>query len=295
MHVLTRLLVLLAIATISSTTSVWAQAEERTVYVSAVDKDDAPVAGLSASDFIVREDDAREVLRASAATEPLQIGLLIDTSQAIDPYLLDLRKALGSFIKQLGGTHDISLVGFGERPTVLVDYTRDVSRLEKGLGVIFPRSGSGTYLLDAIVESAEALARRKAPRRHIIVVTAQGLEFSERHHDSVLETLRETGVTLHSLVLTRTGTSRSDRAGQELDMALAEGTRMTGGRRDDLLTSMSLGDRLQSVANELTHQYQVTYGRPRTLLPPKSLEVRVKRPNVTVRARRWPQEMPQRR
>jgi glutamyl/glutaminyl-tRNA synthetase len=56
-----------------------------------------------------------------------------------------------------------------------------------------------------------------------------------------------------------------------------------------------LDERLKPVGNELEHQYEVTYARPRTLIPPKSLEVSVKRPGVTVRARRWPAQTPESR
>jgi hypothetical protein len=71
-------------------------------------------------------------------------------------------------------------------------------------------------------------------------------------------------------------------------MTVAEGTRMTGGRRDDLLSSMAIAERLQTVGNELNNQYRITYARPPKLIPPKTLEVGVKRPGVTVRSRRWP-------
>ena len=42
---------------------------------------------------------------------------------------------------------------------------------------------------------------------------------------------------------------------------------------------MALADRLQSLGNELENQYQVTYARPSRLIPPKSMEVTVKRPS----------------
>ena len=47
---------------------------------------------------------------------------------------------------------DIALFEFGERPTRLVDYTRDSSRLETAVDRLFARSGSGAYALDAIVD-----------------------------------------------------------------------------------------------------------------------------------------------
>ena len=61
-----RAIVLLILAVLLPASPVLAQATERTVYASVVDKNDAPVTGLAASEFIVREDDtAREVLRVS--------------------------------------------------------------------------------------------------------------------------------------------------------------------------------------------------------------------------------------
>ena len=284
-----RAIMLFILAMLVPAGPVLAQATERTVYASVVDRNDAPVKGLAAGEFVVREDDAaREVLRVSAATEPMQIAVLVDTSQAIEEHMLDVRTALRTFFKQMGGKHDIALIGLGERPTVLSDYTRDAARLEKAIGSVFARPGSGTYILDGIVEASDALQRRKAARPHIIVYAARGPEFSERSHDSVIDALRESGVTLHTLVLNRPGIAAGNREEQELAQAIAEGTKLTGGRREDLLTSMALGDRLQSLAIELENQYQVVYARPSRLIPPKGLEVTVKRPSVTVRARRLP-------
>jgi VWFA-related protein len=284
-----RAIVLFILAMLLPAGPALAQALERTVYASVVDKNDAPVTGMGAGEFVVREDDtAREVLRVSAATEPLHIAVLVDTSQAMEEHLLDVRTALRSFFKQMGGKHEIALIGLGERPTVLSDYTHDPARLEKAVGSVFSRPGSGTYVLDGIVETSQGLQRRKAARPHIVVYAARGPEFSERAHQSVLEALRESGATLHTLMLNRRNLATASREEQELAQAVANGTQMTGGRRDDLLTPMALADRMQLLANELLNQYQIVYARPSRLVPPKTLEVSVKRPSVTVRARRTP-------
>ena len=282
-------LFVLAIATFLPAQPVSAQATEHTVYASVLDKNDAPVTGLSVGDFIVREDDAaREVLRVSTATEPMQIAVLVDTSQAVEEHMLDLRTALRAFFKQMGGKHEIALIGLGERPTILSDYTRDATRLEKAIGSVFARTGSGTYILDAIVESADGLRKRKATRPHIIVYAAKGPEFSERYHQSVIDALRESGATLHTLMLTKPGAAMGSREEQELAKSVADGTKLTGGRRDDLLTPMALSDRLQWLGKELESQYQIVYARPARLVPPKTMEVTTKRPSVTIRARRLP-------
>ena len=284
-----RLIMSFALALVLSSSTVWAQATERTVYASVVDRNDAPVTGLSASEFIVREDDtAREVLRVTPATEPMQIAVLVDTSQAMEEHMLDVRTALRGFFKEMAGKHEIALIGLGERPTVLSDYTRDGARLDKAVGSVFARTGSGTYIMDAIVEASDGMRRRKATRPHIIVYAARGPEFSERSHQSVVDALRESGATLHTLMLNKPGGMMGTREEQELAQAVANGTKVTGGRRDDLLTPMALSDHLLSLGKELENQHQVVYARPSRLVPPKTMEVTTKRPSVTVRARRLP-------
>jgi Ca-activated chloride channel family protein len=251
------------------------------------------VTTLSPSDFVVREGGvAREVLRVQPASEPAQIALLVDTSAAIEPNVGDMRRALERFFKEVGGRHEIALIAYGERPTVLVDYTRDVKRLQSGLGMIFPRANAGTELLDAIVEAGRGLQLRKAERPVIVVFNARGQEFGERSHQSVIDALRPIPVALHALVLARRGTksplSADQRQMQELEQSIAEGTRLTGGRREELLTTMALGDKLHALLEDIDNQYKVTYARPKTLIPPETLEVTSKRPEITVRARRIP-------
>ena len=267
-----------------------AQSEERSVYVTVVDKADKPVSGLSPSEFVVREGGmAREVLRVEPASEPAQIALLIDTSAAIEPYVGDLRRALQTFFKEVAGKHEIAVVGYGERPTVLVDYTRDLKRLESSLGMIFQRQSSGTELMDAIVEVSRGLQKRKAQRPVIVVFNTRGQEFGERTHTTVIDELRKYPVTLHALMLTRRGArSPNEREQQEMELTIADGTKLTGGRRDELLTTMALGDRLRVVLDEINNQYKLTYARPKSLIPPDTLEVTSKRPGAVVRARQIP-------
>src|SRR5438093_11932936 len=92
------------------------ESEERSIYVSAVDKAGKPVTSLSPSDFVVREGGvAREVLRVQPANEPAQIALLVDTSAAIEPNVGDMRRALERFFKDVGGRHEVALIAYGER------------------------------------------------------------------------------------------------------------------------------------------------------------------------------------
>ena len=66
-------------------------------------------------------------------------------------------------------------------------------------------------------------------------------------------------------------------------MVLDQGPKATGGRREDLLTSMALAGDLMKLANELTHQYHVTYARPQSLIPPERVTVAAAKPGLTAR------------
>jgi VWFA-related protein len=282
---------ILALATVlvAVPTLLAAQQEERAVYASVLDKSDVPVTSLDAKDFVVREDGVpREVLRVEPASKPMHIAVLVDTSQAVRAYVNDMRQALRSFFREMQSSNEIALWEFGDRPTRLVDFTQDPEKLEAGVGRLFARSGSGAYLLDAIVEVSKEFRTREHERPVIVVITTQGPEFSERFHESVLKDLKSTDAILHALVIERRRARLLSRGAREREFTLSEGTKQTGGRRDDLLTSMALQDRLSSLALEMKSQYRVVYARPSALIAPTRLEVSVNQPKLTVRAPRSP-------
>jgi len=264
-----------------------AQSQERTIYASVLDRSGAPVADLTAANFKVREDGAaREVLRAGPATEPLRIAVLVDTSQASEPYIGDLRTGLKEFFSAMQGKGEMALIGFGERPTVLVDYTRDTARLEAGIGRVFAQQTSAAYLLDAIIEVSRGLQARESARSAIVVITTQGPEYSVRDYRTVLDELQAADTTLHTFVLTRRPPNLMNQAERDREFTIDNGAALTGGQREDLFTSMALRTRLAFLAAELKNQYRIVYARPERLIGPEKVEVSVDKSGLTVRAPR---------
>lgn len=275
---------LLAGLAVSTPALLHAQAQQRVVYASALDEKGAPVASLSPADVVVREDKtAREILSVVPASDPMQIALLVDNSQAADPFIRDIREALTAFITTIGadpaGTkHQVSVITVGERPTINTDSTQDLALAIKGAQRIFATPGSGAYMLDGIIETSKGIKKRESPRPVIVAVLTAGVDLSDRPYQSVLEPLRESGAALHVIVLGRPLTGEQDRL-----IALDMGTRETGGRYDLVLTGTGLTPRMKQVAEELTHQYKVTYARPQTLIPPDRVTIEAAKPGLTVR------------
>ncbi len=261
-----------------------AQAQQRAVYASAVGQNGAPVPDLGASDFVVREDKvAREILNVVPASDPMQIALLVDNSQAADPFVRDIREGLSAFIAGLGADpsgakHQVAVITIGERPTINTDYTTDLERATKGAQRIFAMPSSGAYLLDGIIETSQGIKKRGSTRPVIVAVITSGVDLSDRPYQSATEPLLESGAAFHVLVVGRPISGSQDRM-----MTLDIGTRETGGRYDTVLAASGLTSRLKQLAEELTHQYKITYARPTTLIPPEKVTVAAAKPGLTVR------------
>lgn len=262
--------------------ALFAQSGERVAYVSVFDeKTRAPITGLGAADFVIREDGlAREVLRVTPATSPMAVTILVDNSQAATNHIADIRRALASFVKALAGVGPVSIIGIADRPTVLRDYTTDPKQLQEGVGRVFAMPGSGATLLDAIVEISRGLERREEDRAAMVLLTTENTEFSQRHYNEVLEALARGGAQLHAVILnTPAGASLDDPARNRASV-LDLGPKKSGGTRTDVLTSQAFEAKLLELAALLKSQHRVVYSRPQTLIPPEQFEVTSRKPGV---------------
>jgi len=260
--------------------------QERDLFVSVVDGSGNPVADLDARAFVVRENRlVREVLRVRRATDPIDLAILLDNSQAATEDLMDLRRGLEGFVKKMAELGHVSVTTVADRPTLVQDYTRDVPALQKSVGRIFPVSGAGATMLEGISEVLKGLAKRDGERQAILAVWLGGPEFSGLAHLRVLEDLRQTGAALHTLTVgPGVPADVATEEGRHREIIFDQGSRESGGRRINVLSSMGLAGAFDKIAADLASQYRVTYARPATLIPAEKLEVEMRPPGLTARA-----------
>ena len=298
----------------ASTTIADAQAVEQQVVVSVVDSDGVPVGDLTASDVVVTEDGARrEVLSVRRDTEPKQIALLVDTSQAVGPAARNFQEAALAFVESMVEGNEISIISFGGPPRILVEATDDLAQLRDGVGNIVAYSNSASYLLDAVTETVQGFQRRSTPRPVIVVLGTLGVDFSNAEDRGTLESLKEAGVAMHPIVVAQTQIAQFDTGpiargrgieqqsdryrmsreqftpepvpGDTLqrDRFLNQSPAQTGGRRRDLLTASSLERAVNDLSAQLRGQYLVVYSRPGILIPPEEIRVAVNRDGLDAR------------
>ena len=282
---MTRYALILCAALAALAPSVTAQSRERTIFVSAVDAKGEPVDGLGPEAFIVRENNQRrEILRVSRATEPIDIAVLADNSAAARDEIPFIREAVSTFVSKMSaaGTHRIAIIALAERPTVFVEYTGDAKRLAEGVGRLFSMSTAGATLLDGIAETSRGLRRRETPRAVILPIVTDGVEFTNRYAKDVVAELRTAGAALH-LVTIGTFLPEEEHGIRERSFLLDEGPRKSGGQHISLLAPHGLAPALERLARELSGQYKVVYARPDSLIPPDDFQLTSGKDGITMR------------
>ena len=282
----------LAAALVASAGAQERETRERTIAVSVVSNDGTPVDGLTAKDFVVRENGlAREVVRVAPASPPSHIALLIDDSQATQNTTAFLRPALTAFVKTVAAADPaphVALWTFGERPTRRVNFTPNAAAIEQEIPRIIPVTSAGAYLLEAIGEAVKELRTRQAERPVIVAFVAErGPEFSTILEKQITEAVRTIGASLWTVTLEGNGQPLTSTEHRERARVLGETTSLSGGTNDVILTPQALESAFARIGRALTSRYAVTYGRPDSLIPPDRIDVEVRRPDVQVRASRW--------
>ncbi len=265
-----------------------AQARQRKIYTSLVDKKGAPVTSVTPADLVVREDGvAREILSVTPATDPMRVALLVDNSQAATDSIQFLRDGLERVRDAADRRRPLGRADHARRSARRCRSTRPptCARLKsRGIDRLFAQPGSGMYLLEALIETSKGFVKNDTPRPVIVAVVTEGKEFSTASADPVIRAIRDSGAQFYALVLTEgERASQSDDEVRQRNVVLDRGTRENGGMRDTVITHMALKDRLDLLASELLGQVAVTYASPDRLVPAEKITIAAARAELTAR------------
>ena len=126
---------------------------------------------LDKSAFTVYEDGVPQTIASFRHEDlPVSLGLLLDSSGSMYDKRAAVDKASLDFVKLSNPADEEFLVDFSWEAFIDQDFTNNIDKLQQGLGYI--KSSGGTAIYDALVASADYLAKNaKHPKQVLLVVT----------------------------------------------------------------------------------------------------------------------------
>jgi hypothetical protein len=256
----------------------------RTALVSVKDSDGAPVPGLTAGEFEVREAGvSRDVTELAWDDRGREVTVLIDTSLVFQNEVLQLRRGLQAFLSGVRAEDRITLYEYGQRPRLLVGPTGDRLALQSAIGKLYAWSGEGAYLLDMIAETARRMRSEERPEEQppvVVIVGGSGPDLSHTSYIQARELGEKSGAEYHAVVFDSGASSTLAR--HEIEGTLHELTEKRGGTLTRVLTPTALEPELGRLGAVLLQpRYRVSFlteaSHPTSS---KTLSVSVKREGV---------------
>ncbi|HKU99294.1 MAG TPA: VWA domain-containing protein [Vineibacter sp.] len=216
-------------------------------------KDGAPLRGLSAADFRVREDEVdQEPLTVEPRLPPLSVVLTLDTSGSMAKRMQAAQAAAVRFLDTLGGNDSAQVVTFARDVKRLTAMSTDRQAVREAIGKTIARGDTALY--DALYDSI-GLVRERAGRKAIVLLSdgvdddGTGKPLSKHTMQDVVGLARDVNVPIYILGL-----------GTEIDEAgLTAVAQATGGLYFKAPQASDLQALYQTIGAQLAGQYAITY------------------------------------
>ncbi len=247
------------------------------------------VGTLRKEDFEIFDNGVRQdvALFNRQTEQPLSVALIMDTSGSTGKEMRYEVTAAGGFLRALlseGNPGDtVALYAFNYDVTVLQNYTRNYTALERQFKLLHGEGGSSVY--DAVYFASRDLEMRQG-RKVIVLVTDGGDTTSARDLKAAVKAAQFADAVVYPIVVMPITNDAGRNVGGENAMTLM--AEWTGGRTFFQVNATQLDRTFADIIMELRTQYQLGFyphNVPLTKDPFHRLEVRLHSPELRVSAR----------
>jgi hypothetical protein len=142
-------------------------------------------------------------------------------------------------------------------------------------------------MTEGVLDITKALERDRSERPVIVIVAASGGQEGGASSNEVLDQLRKSGATMHSVTISTPGSAGGPKGLAEesnREQVLGDGAKQSGGRRIEVPATIAVPRALQQIAGDLSAQYAIQYTVPDGIKLDRRLNVSLKRGGASLRA-----------
>jgi Ca-activated chloride channel family protein len=248
------------------------------VYATVTDERGEVVKDLTRGDFEVLEDGEPQQISAFVAGDfPLTIALTIDRSFSVAGERLAAARTAGrTFLDLLRPDDQVVILAIGSRVDVVAPLSIDRAAQREALAAIDAFGTTGLY--DAVIDAIALTAPGKG--RRVLLLLSDGTDrYSRATAEDAMRAARGSDVMIYPVAI-----------GRERPVVFSELAAVSGGQSFHARDPKRLSETLATIASDLRHQYLIGYTPSRPIAPGsdrnwRSIQVKVNRPRVRVRAR----------
>ncbi|MFN0138511.1 MAG: VWA domain-containing protein [Pyrinomonadaceae bacterium] len=242
------------------------------------------VAGLAQKQFRVFEDGVEQRIESFGTEEtPFAAVILLDTSGSMEERVTLARAAAIQFLDGLRYDDNASVYHFHSKVEMVQDFSNSRNLREHA----FDLKASGmTVLNDAIYKAAQILSTRNEKRRAIIVLSDGADTQSRRSSDAALKAAMLANASVYTVDMSAMNTGGRDRIQNQA--VLKNFAEKTGGKFISTPGGVAMREAFRRIVEELGQQYTIAYQPTNNTNDGKwrSIELRISRPNLTIRTRK---------
>jgi Ca-activated chloride channel family protein len=214
------------------------------------------VTGLEANNFQVFDNNIGQTIKSfSTEDAPVTIGVVFDLSGSMSSKFARARQALTAFLRTSNPADEFFVVGFNDRPAVIVDYTSDVDDVEARMVMLRPENR--TALIDAVYLAVNKLKDAKYDRKALLIVSDGGDNRSRYTEGELRRLVRESDVQIYAIgIFDEYAPTEEEQLGPVLLTDIAE---TTGGRMFKVSDAGDMTDIADRISAELRNEYVVGY------------------------------------
>jgi Ca-activated chloride channel family protein len=213
------------------------------------------VTNLDKTNFQVYEDgQPQTIVRFSREDVPVSIGIVVDNSGSMRTKRAAVTKAVLNLIQASNPHDEAFVVNFNDDSYLDQDFTNNVSPLREALDRVDSRGGTALY--DAVIASADHLAKGAKKEKKVLLVITDGVDNESREslESAIRKVQDDQGPIIYTIGILgdEPGIKRAKRALQSL-------SDQTGGVAFFPKDLEEVDEISSEVARDIRNQYSITY------------------------------------